>query len=310
MHDPEAIGASIALAVAISLVLGFITLRKRALTLDGVLAAFGVALAAAFTGPQSLLYILAFFVSSTVLTLVGYKTKEERGAAESRHGRNWRQVMGAGGVGSLMFSGAFIALALGYVTFSKAFLLAALAAFAASNADTWAAEIGSLSKSRPRLITKPWVKVSPGTSGGVTLLGEAASLLGAAFMGLVAEALVNSPLGVCAVAALAAPSLSSLPLKAASYPWGWLRTSFPTLLYFLTFFGWMGEFLDSLVGATVQLKYYCPLCRVLTDKEVHICGTRTEYYSGLKCVGNESTNVIATSLVAALAFVTAVHLGL
>ena len=48
--------------------------------------------------------------------------------------------------------------------------------------DTFASEIGILSKSTPRLATT-WKKVPPGTNGGMTLLGTLASVLGGALIG-------------------------------------------------------------------------------------------------------------------------------
>ena len=62
------------------------------------------------------------------------------------------------------------------------------------NADTWATEIGGMSKSIPRSIMngKP---VPAGTSGGITGLGLLASLLGGAFIGLVGG-MVQSDWGV------------------------------------------------------------------------------------------------------------------
>ena len=56
---------------------------------------------------------------------------------------------------------------------------------AAVNADTWATELGVLSRTPPRLITSGKV-VERGTSGGVSLAGTLAALGGAAVIGLAA----------------------------------------------------------------------------------------------------------------------------
>lgn len=303
MPQCSAIIVSLGLGIAVSIVMGYLSLRKRALTLDGVAASFLVALAASLTGPQSLLYLIAFFVSSSAFTMLGYRVKELRGAAERKEGRNWRQVAGAGGVGGILFLASFLALCLGLCKFSKYLLLSALAVFSTSTADTWAAEIGALSKGRPRLITRPWVEVSPGTSGGVTILGELASASGAAFMGLVAALMARSGIDNHVLKAIS-PLISSGSAPGASYPWSLIAVE-PWKVFFLVFvFGWLGEVVDSVVGATLQAKYFCPRCKVLTDKEVHTCGEKTRFNCGFKFVGNETTNIIATLVVAVLSLLT------
>jgi len=290
---------SLGLGVTVSVVLGYLSLRKRALTPDGVAVSFLVALAASLTGPQSLLYLIAFFVSSSVFTMLGYRVKELRGGAERKGGRNWRQVAGAGGVGGVLFLASFLALCSGLCKLSEYLLLSALAVFSTSTADTWAAEIGSLSKNEPRLITRPWVKVSPGTSGGVTVLGELASASGAAFMGLVATLMAKSGIDNHVLKAVS-PLISSGSAQEASYPWSLITAEPWKVFLFIFFFGWLGEVVDSLVGATLQAKYFCPRCRTLTDKEVHVCGERARFNCGFKFIGNETTNIIATLAVAVL----------
>ena len=292
MAETGSVTVSIAISMALSAPIAHISIKKGYLTKDGVLASLLVAVAAAFTGLRSFIYIFAFFISSSMLTYIGYKTKQTRGSAEKSGGRTWRQVFGAGGVGSLLFVLSFIAHYLGFYEWAKYSLLTALVVFAASTADTWAAEIGSLSKKEPRLVVKPWVKVCPGTSGGVTMLGELASISGAAFMGFVAVI------------------LTSLVNFIHYGTWSALTLSPHITFAFITSLGWLGEFLDSIVGATLQAKYYCPECGTLTDKEVHICGSLTQFHSGFKFIGNESTNVIATSILALVSLALAYSLNL
>jgi len=65
------------------------------------------------------------------------------------------------------------------------FIYAFLGSVATANGDTLASEIGETSSSRPRMITT-LKKTDPGVDGGVTLLGEGASLIGALIIGILA----------------------------------------------------------------------------------------------------------------------------
>ncbi len=103
-----------------------------------------------------MLLLLAFFVSGSLLTKGG-------GA------RTARQVLANGGMA------AVAALAGSWTAFAGA--------LAAATSDTWASEIGRHSRSLPRLITNG-TRVPAGTDGGITVLGTAGGLAGAALMGV------------------------------------------------------------------------------------------------------------------------------
>jgi uncharacterized protein (TIGR00297 family) len=160
-------------------------------------------------------------------------------------------------------------------------LAAFLGVLATVNADTWATEIGVLSRRAPRLVTslKP---VEKGRSGGITFLGNAASVAGALFI------------GACAVV------LSSLFDPALLYAFGWQK-----MIIIAAVCGSIGSVIDSIIGATIQAQYYCGVCRKATEQRVHHCGTRTVLKSGLRIIDNDTVNLLASiagGILAALMF--------
>jgi len=163
------------------------------LTRRGVVAALAVGLATVSGfGWRGVALLLAFFVSSSLLTAAA------RGGEGAPKGvpRNARQVIANGGIAALA------ALAGHWVAFAGA--------LAAANADTWATEIGSHSRTRPRLITNG-TPVPAGTDGGITLLGTAGGIAGALVIAVLARVLVPGGfLAAVAIAGIAGMVLDSL----------------------------------------------------------------------------------------------------
>ncbi len=259
---PPAMGLGAALALAI----GVAAWLKGSLSPSGVLGAvitgtllFGLG------GWVGGLALVGFFVSSSLLSklLRARKARAEEDYAKTGT-RDLGQALANGGVA------AAACLALG-LTGDTRFLAAALGALAAANADTWATELGVLSRTAPRLITT-FRKVEPGTSGAISLMGTLAAVGGAAF--------------VAVVGALADPV--------------WWRT-----LPWIALGGLAGSFLDSLLGATLQGVYWCPTCGRETERRVHACGTPTRPHRGWGWLGNDLVNLLATLLGAAVGFLAA-----
>jgi uncharacterized protein (TIGR00297 family) len=170
------------------------------LTGRGAAAALAVGVATIYGfGWRGMTVLLAFFFSSNVLTAAARGRKHSGGGGR----RTARQVVANGGVAALA------ALAGNWSWFAGA--------LAAANADTWATEIGSHSRSLPRLITTG-NPVPAGTDGGMTVLGTAGGLAGAALISGLSHTLGYR---------MAAPVAAG---------------------------GALGMLLDSLLGATVQGK--------------------------------------------------------
>ena len=197
-----------------------------------------------------------FFITSSLLS--HFKEAEKRQAAEKfdkGHQRDMGQVLANGGLGVLLALFTVFAS-------SPLWAFAFMGVMATVTADTWATELGTLSRQPPRLITNGRL-VEVGTSGGVSWLGTAVSLLGGLFIGLTAG-WMGMGTSVWATAITGASS------------------------------GLVGSLFDSLLGATVQQIYYCDSCQKDTERKIHKCGTTTHPLRGWFWLNNDLVNLIAS----------------
>lgn len=271
------------IAAALIAYLGY---RARALTWDGAGAACLVGgTIYAFGGWEWALLLVVFFASSSALSFVGNNNPRKQRAAQTfdKGGkRDAMQVLANGGVAAAaaLFAGAGQTeadLAIGYPDYLRLapFFALFVGALAAATADTWATEIGVLSRANPKLVTT-WRKVEAGTSGAITALGSIAGLLGGGLIGLVV-ALLLYMLNQNAVAVTLGP---------------FIRLETPLIIAVV---GGMGGMLaDSLLGATVQAQYYCPTCNKPTESRIHRCGTATTLMQGVRWINNDIINLLGT----------------
>ena len=200
--------------------------------------------------------LLTFFISSSLLSRLFARRKaamNEKFAKGSQ--RDWGQVMANGGLGALLVVVHAWQPELAWPW------LAYAGAMAAVNADTWATELGVLSKTAPRLITNGKV-VERGTSGAVSLTGSLAALGGAGLIALATWLVGDGALEI-SLAAMIGVALAGL----------------------------LGSFFDSFLGATVQAIYYCPTCQKETERTPqHTCGTPTTPLRGWRWLDNDWVN--------------------
>ena len=209
-----------------------------------------------FSGIPGFVVLSFLFLSGSLLTY----GRARRPSEGSGPGRTWRQVVANGGVAAV---GALL------IAHSPNLGWAVLTgAIAAALADTWGTEIGARARRPPRLIIsgRP---VPPGTSGGITLLGTVAGILGAGLLGCLAAIM-----GIPAASALAG-----------------------------TVGGVAGTLGDSILGATVQGMYRCDACGEDTERSVHRCGSTSRLVRGYQWIDNDVVNLLATAIGAAVAVV-------
>ncbi len=237
----------------LAIFIAYLAYRAHSLNKSGAIAAtvtgtiiFGIG------GLPWAILLLTFFITSSALSRAFKKRKQGLDEKFSKgHERDAGQVFGNGGIAT-----AFAALHFFFPNELWPWLGFA-AALAAVNADTWATELGVLNPNPPRMITNLRKIVEKGTSGGISLTGTLASLIGSALIAFLASLLTNN--------------WSIFPL--------------------ITISGLAGSLFDSLLGGTVQAMYYCPTDKKETEKHpLHTCGTQTVHIRGWIWLDNDWVN--------------------
>lgn len=206
--------------------------------------------------------LLTFFISSSLLSILfkSHKIESEKYAAKGLR-RDAGQVLANGGLAGLAV------IVYGFFPQNGWAWMGFAAAFAAANADTWATEIGALSRRRPVLITTGKV-VEKGTSGGISLLGTVGSIFGSGIVALVACLIWSASTPVATI---------------------WVFCG-------IFFAGVLGSLVDSLLGATLQQVNYCPSCQKATEMvPLHSCGTATRRLRGWSWLNNDWVNFFCTA---------------
>lgn len=286
-----------------SLILGgglaFKGLRSGSLDKSGALAATAVGWGTLYAGVRFGTALGVFFFASSAMTRVGKEVKrkidEHFVEGKEAGGRNWVQVLANGLVPTVC------AMTYCFATGGPEHLLGVNNAFETPLAaafigyygcccgDTWGSELGVLSKSSPRLITNPGKVVRPGTNGGVTALGLAASAAGGAAVGIAFW------LGGLFVP-LANGEVGAAVAFAAQWP----------VLVIGAGAGLVGSLLDSLLGATVQFSGYCSERGRMVSKP----GPTVEKISGLNFLSNSMVNFVSACTCAVVLYYGTIYAGL
>lgn len=244
------------LIIVITAVLGY---SLRFLTISGSIAAALVGiLTMVGLHIQGLFLLGVFFVTSSCWSK--YK-RMQKNKVEERHAkgsqRDWQQVIANGG-------GAAVVSLLYFFSSEPVWIYLFSIFIASSNSDTWASEIGTLSKKAPISIRTLSIAEN-GTSGAMSILGTFAGIAGALLIALLAFFLFDF-----------------------SYD----------LAILIFIFGFLGNIADTILGAFFQASYKCTQCHAETEKTIH-CGQKTKKTRGYSVLNNDLVNVLS-SLIAAL----------
>jgi uncharacterized protein (TIGR00297 family) len=238
------------LLITATVMLGY---RLKLLTFSGSIAAFLVGfLVVVGFGMKGLILLGIFFASSSLWSKVKNKNKRQaddlvvKGARRDSH-----QVFANGGLAAL-------ASTFYYFSGDNVWIIVFSICIAAANSDTWASEIGSMSKGKPYFI-KNLKKVERGTSGAVSMLGTFSSIGGALLIAVI----------------------SCYLFKLTFFDF-----------YLILILGFLGNVIDTLIGAFIQAGYRCSKCGILTEKRLH-CGYETKLMKGYSLLNNDTVNFIS-----------------
>ena len=247
--------------LVLSTFIGGVAYQRKSLSASGWLGAIITGtLIFGFGGWTWGLTLITFFITSSALSHFRQAQKQRLAVEKFEKGgrRDLWQALANGGAGALL------ALLYGLSNEPLALVFCFGGVMATVTADTWATELGVLSPTPPRMITSGR-RVEPGTSGGVTLYGLAASLAGAALIGVTMVLLFRIERGVWVPLLLPAAALSGLA----------------------------GSITDSLIGATIQVMYRSTAGNE-TERRTDKAGQMLPQFRGWRWMNNDMVNLISS----------------
>lgn len=262
------------IGLSCSLIVAGAAYVKRSLSASGMLAAVVVGTLLYATGSLAWFgTLLVFFLTSTLLSKWKHRHKASLEANYAKTGRrDAGQVFANGGLGAILCIGNSLWP-------NPCWWAAFIGVMATVNADTWATEIGGLSRSEPRSIVSGR-RVPAGTSGGITRLGLSASAAGGLLIGASGWALGGWKL---------------LPGDVPGLGSGIYEGALALLLLLLLggLGGLIGSLADSWLGAVFQVMYRCPVCGQEIEKKRH-CDTEAVRLRGPAFMTNDAVNLLSS----------------
>jgi uncharacterized protein (TIGR00297 family) len=251
--------------------------RKKSLSKSGAMAAWIVGVLSVGSGLRG--YVLLFFYQ-IASTATKYRKEWKEGldatAAEGSI-RGPSQVLACSALA--IFLTLLHVVLVGEeqpIDFQQNYLAASLtcailAHHACCLADTLASELGILATDPPFLVTKPWLRVPPGTNGGITLWGTFMSIVGGALMGL---------------------GTATMDWCSGINPIKWIP-----LVIMGTLSGFMGSLVDSLLGATFQATFINPENHAVYHKAL---AANFKHISGWDVLTNVQVNLVSIIVTSAI----------
>lgn len=248
--------SEIELSLVIFIVLFFICFFLKVMTYRGsIISAFLGASFFYIGGFTVCLYLTALYLLIIAIHLIKKVKKVKRDNIVKKHGKKDAIQVLANGFVSLIFIYLFLIFS------EKLLLVISLISFSNSFVDSLASDIGSMSKKKPYDIFKRKF-VEPGTSGGMSILGTTSAFVASIIFGISIYVIVPTKPLVILIGVI------SMNLCC---------------------------FVDTVLGSTLQVKYKCEVCGLVTEKEV-CCDHKLKTYSGYKFFNNDSVNFLCSCL--------------
>ena len=264
---------SLVLIIGVMAVIGVLAFLKQSLDLSGTISAVVMGVIVLWcTQLEGFLLLLLFFVGSNVVGRLSKRIRRQTSGElfieQKGSRRDSMQVLSNGlmaTLGALMW----------YCTGKLSALVMFGAAIAEATSDTFAGEIGRLSK-KPPVSIRTLTPVPKGLSGGITLLGTATAFI--------------------ASLVIALSWFIFFGRYCASVSHGLLALSIIAIT------GFMGCIVDSYLGACAQAHYRDPVTGELTEKEYgegpSACGSegkteRFELVQGIRWIDNDMVNLLS-----------------